>query len=166
MADVFSRASQNLADIIPVDAAKITFAAGGGNTFGVGMLTQNIQINYQQQINRLYEVGSNSTYFVGGRTQGQLAIGRVIGPRGVQVAFYTKYGNMCNARDNTINFSSSGDCSTGASVASGSIGAADGTGAKYTMKFCVITNIGISVGAQDMIVNENLQLLFVSLEVQ
>jgi hypothetical protein len=154
MADVYSRASQNLADIIPVDAAKIAFSAGGGNSFGVGMLTQNVQINYQQMINRLYEIGTNNTYFVGGRTQGQIAIGRVIGPRAVQVAFYTKYGNMCNAQTNNINLTTSGGCAGAASQ-----------GSKFSMKFCVITNLGVSVGAQDMMVNEQLQMLYVSLEV-
>jgi hypothetical protein len=154
MPDVYSRASQNLADIIPVDAAKIAFSAGDGNAFGIGMLTQNIQISYQQQINRLYEIGTNNTYFVGGRTQGQIAIGRIIGPRALQVAFYAKYGDMCQAKSNNINLTTGGTC--------------DGTataGAKFSMKYCVITNIGIAIGAQDMIVNENLQMMYVSLEV-
>lgn len=160
MADVYSRASQNLADVIPVDAAKITFAADGGSSFGVGMLTQSIQIGYQQQINRLYEIGTNNTYFVGGRTQGQMSISRVIGPRAVQVAFYRKYGNMCNAKQNTINLAASGTCQGDSFV-----GAPNLQGSKFSMRFCVITNIGITIGAQEMIVNENLQLMFVSLEV-
>jgi hypothetical protein len=172
MPDVFSRASQNLADIIPVDAAKLAFAAGDGTAFGVGMMTQNIQIGYQQQINRIYEIGTNSTYFVGGRTQGQIAIGRVIGPRPVQVAFYTRYGNMCNARNNTINLTTGfGGCSPDAAAALVAnvdknlpLGAGVGS-SKFSMKFCVITNIGITIGAQDMIVNEQLQLMYVSLEV-
>jgi hypothetical protein len=174
MPDVFSRASQNLADIIPVDAAKLAFAAGDGTAFGVGMMTQNININYTQQINRLYEIGTNSTYFVGGRTQGQIAIGRVIGPRPVQVAFYKKYGNMCNARDNTINLTTGfGGCISAGELeaalalggVAGAAGAVAGGSSKFSMKFCVITTIGITIGAQDMIVNEQLQLMYVSLEV-
>jgi hypothetical protein len=167
VADVYSRASQNLAGVIPVDAAKITFAGDGSTVFGVGMLTQNIQINYQQQVNRLYEVGTNNTYFIGGRTQGQMGVGRVIGPRAVQVAFYTKYGNMCNARTNTINLSSIGSiCGTDASLTGVVLSQGQtGQASKYSMKFCIITNIGITIGAQDMVVNEQLQLMFVSLEV-
>jgi hypothetical protein len=160
MPDVFSRASQNLADVIPVDAAAIAFSAGGGEAFGVGMLTQNISINYQQQINRIYEIGTNNTYFVGGRTQGQVALGRVIGPRPLQVAFYAKYGNMCNAKTNNINLTTGGGCPTVG------INLAQQAGAKYMMRFCVITTIGITIGAQDMIINENLNLMYVSLEVQ
>jgi hypothetical protein len=156
--DVFNRASQNLADIIPVDAAKLAFASvgggGAGGTFGVGMLTQNVQINYQQQISRLYEVGTNNTYFIGGRTQGQLALGRVIGPQAVQVTFYTKYGNMCFAKSNIMTL-----------TAGNSSCAGGGPGSVFTIMYSVITSIGITVGAQDMIVNEQLQLMFVSLEV-
>jgi hypothetical protein len=164
MADVFSRASQNLTGVIPVDAAKIAFSADN-TVFGVGLLTQNITVNYAQQINRIYEIGTNNTYFIGGRTQGQLGIGRVIGPKAVQVAFYRKYGNMCNAPTNNINLTTGTEfCNIQGPPRPGQT-SVTGSPSTFSIKFAVITNIGITVNANDMIVNETLNLMYVSLEI-
>ena len=100
--DVYSREVQ-FGGAFSADGARITF----GDAFQCGMLVQNIQYQYQQNISRLYEVGCPDVYLVAGRTSGQVSIARIIGPKKLAAAFYTKFGNVCNAGENDILFSAS-----------------------------------------------------------
>lgn len=160
MADIFSRAGQDFKGSFAADAARVAFAGGSADLLGVGLLTQTISVNYTQALTRLYEIGTNYTYIVAGRTAGQLAMGRVLGPRPIQLGFYAKYGNVCNAATNNLNFEAETGCPTGENP--GNTGGLSGT---YTfgIRNAVITNIAITVSAQDMIINEQLQMMFVSL---
>lgn len=169
MADLFGRFADAYGGAFAADAARVTFAldpgllgfgvgANGDSTFqgagGVGMLTQQLSFNYQQQITRIYEIGTNYSFYVAGRTQGNLTIGRVIGPRPVALAFYQKYGNVCDAATNHLDI----EMATGCQQIGGFAQAYS-----FQMKFCVIMSIGVSVVAQDMMINEQLQVMFASL---
>lgn len=172
MADLFGRFADAYGGAFAADAARITFATdpgllgfgsgangvttgyGGGGGGGVGMLTQQLSFNYQQQITRIYEIGTNYSFYVAGRTQGNLTVGRVIGPRPVALQFYRKYGNVCDAATNHLDI----EMGTGCKI-TGQFGQAYA----FQMKFCVITSIGVSVSAQDMMINEQLQVMFASL---
>ncbi len=153
MAGVFTRNQYQLEDSFSADSAVLTFTGGVDPA-----LIQNINFSYSQNVTRLYEVGGpgagqkQRTYYVGGRTQGQAGIARVIGPKTSLSKFYTTYGNVCLARSNSIQLSFSAGCSSGSNVSS------------YTLTGCVITNIGFSVQAMDMVFNENTALQYVDLE--
>lgn len=168
MADIFNRASNQFGGSFASDAAKVVFSTGGGaaaspgGSGGVGLLTQSAQINYSQQITRLYEIGSNYTFLVAGRTQGTVSMARVLGPRQVQTQFYTNYGNVCNAANNNLTINMQTGCPTGAGA-----GQDGGLGSiAFLIKNCVIVSLGLSIAAQDMIVNEQFQMMFISLELQ
>lgn len=157
MADLFGRFADAFGGSFAADAARITFAADPGilgTTGGVGMLTQQLSFNYQQQISRIYEIGTNLSFYIAGRTQGNLSVGRVLGPRPVAVAFYKKYGNVCDAATNHLDIEMSAGCKQ--------VGSANQQ-YSFGLKFCVIMSIGVSVAAQDMMINEQLQLMFASL---
>ena len=124
----------------------------------MGLLIQRLQITYQQQVNRLYEVGHPAIYYVGGRTNGEATVDRVIGPRTVARQFYEKFGDVCEARSNTLQFSVRTGCGTDIS------GQQFRGYASYTAHFCVIISIGLGVTAQDMQINENLRIMFSSFE--
>ena len=154
MPDVFNRTTDAFGGSFAADQARVTFPAiinsGGADA---GLLVQNMSANYTQQVTRLFEVGSPNVYYVGGRTAGQAALARVIGPRKIAREFYLTYGDICQARTNTLHFS----------LASGGCGGAETTErTAYTAHFVVITTIGINVAAQDMLVNEQLTLMFSS----
>lgn len=169
MGDIYGRSGSQFNGAFAADAARIVFGGGGGTgglDAGVGLLTQQVNIGYTQQVSRLYEVGTNFTYLIAGRTQGQASLGRVLGPRPIQVAFYSAYGNVCNAGRNVLNFQCDTGCPSGDQTRAGVIAPTGGlTGGAYafTLANCVIVNIGMSVAAQDMIVNEQLQLMFIAL---
>jgi hypothetical protein len=150
--DIFSRHVQ-FGGVFSADGASLTFSGGASTPLGPGMLVQSVQWQYQQNITRLYEVSSDQIFLVAGRTQGQAALQRVLGPTALSVEFYEQYGDVCNIENNDIIFAAQTDCS------------ADDEGTygdtiTITLKHCVIVKVGGAVGAQDMIINESLAVLF------
>jgi hypothetical protein len=151
MADIYNRQVSDLKGVFTSDQAVLAFS-GAGDRFNT--LVQQVQMSYAQTITRLYEVGGKNIYYVGGRTQGQMNVNRVIGPVGTVCAFYEKFGDVCQAVGNILTINLGGDAAAGCSSAEGA----------YTMKHIVITQVGIAVAAQDMIINENTTMMFSSLE--
>ena len=82
---------------------------------------------------------------------------RFLGPRPVQLAFYQKYGNVCNAASNNIDIVADTGCAAN--------GADSFTGGVYafSMRGAVITSIQVTVQAQDMIINESLTMMYFAL---
>lgn len=157
MPDIYARSGQDFKGSFAADAARVVFAgsSGDGLVAGVGLLTQTLNVNYAQAIQRLYEIGTNFTYFIAGRTQGSVGLGRVLGPRPVQLAFYRKYGNVCNAATNNLNFEAATGCD-----------AAGNTQVRFGIRNSVISNMSLAVNANDMMINEQLQMMFISLDLQ
>lgn len=126
----------------------------------LGVLMQNMQLQYSQQITRLYELGkvglTTNAYYVAGRAQGQLQVAHVIGPKVALKEFYKKYSDVCKARDNNLIL----DLGPNTCQAQGTPGKM-----KYTAKSCVITQIGMSVSVQDFLINANASLMFIGLDV-
>lgn len=155
MADIFNRTTDVYGGSFSADQARLTFPAlisGLGSESG--LLVQQMQVNYQQQVTRLYEVGSPRIYYVGGRTQGSAGLGRVVGPKKIAREFYRTYGDVCRARTNTLQFSVETGCDAEA--------AADSR-VSIVCHFVVITGVGFNVGAADMLINEQLQMMFSSM---
>lgn len=145
--DIFGRDVSRLGGTFTADRAKLTLR---GN---LGTLVQQMNMNYSQMITRLYEVGSPLIYYVGGRTQGQMALSRVVGPAATIQLMYVQYGDVCKARQNVITLVlNETDCSTGQASAN-----------RFTMSNCVITAVGVGLAAQDMIIGENSTMIFSSL---
>ena len=125
------------------------------------MLVQNLGFNYQQQVTRIFEIGTNLQFYVAGRTQGQMSLGRVLGPRPIALAFYQKYGNVCEAATNILDIQLATGCR-----ATGEFASVNGQIYAFTMKFVVITSIGVTMAAQDMLINEQLSAMFASLNLK
>lgn len=121
-----------------------------------GVLMQNLTLQYAQQVTRLYEIGRTGqmsrVYYVSGRAQGTIGAAHVIGPGTVIKTFYDNFGDVCQAATNDIVIN------LGPNICEGTNRLA------YRAKFCVLTQIGMSVAAQDMVVSENSQLMFSGLE--
>jgi len=143
--DVFGRTVATYGASFAADTARLVFSQAPTS----GLLVQNINFQYSQNVSRLYDLGDNKVYYVGGRTQGQASVARVVGPRVLLAQFYEQYGNVCNARSNHATFEMQRGC--------------EGATFSYNMKFCVITTIGVAVASADMVVNEQSTMLFSSL---
>lgn len=173
-ADVFSRRTDVFGGSFAADMAKISFpnVAGGASAAldvsyagDVGLLVQRLQTTYQQQVTRLYEVGRPAIYYVGGRTSGETSVDRVVGPRIIALAFYKKYGDICQAATNAMAISLCIGCTKDpAGGGYGTTGADFVGSAAYTAYFCVIISIGLAIQAADMLVNESLRIMFSSFD--
>lgn len=154
MAQVFAT-QQVLGGKLRADKVKVMLNIEGVGTPATGMLLQNIQFNYTQQITLLYEIGGEedkaNVYYVGGRAQGTMTIARIIGPAQAQLDLITDYGDICEPKD--ISFDASGSCK-------------GGSGIKYTIHDAVLTTVGVSVAAQDIVIHEQLQFMFINLEAE
>lgn len=144
MANVFGT-TQTLKGAMRADGAKLQL---NGATVG---LAQNANFQFSQRIAMLYEIGSNDVYFVGGRAQGTVTIGRVVGPGALAGITVSTLGDICGDRP-TVTMSAEG-CNN----ASGS--------RTYKMEGCILTAISGTITAQDIVLNENLQLMFINLDV-
>jgi len=164
MADLFNRQNDAYGGSFASDGASVTFPqvgalAGVGPSGGVGLLVQNLQLSYAQMVTRIYELGTSQVYYVGGRSQGSMGMGRIVGPRAVQLGFYQQFGDVCNADLNQLQISVRIGCPTALPESANAQLANQGK-ALYTAKFAVITTIGLAVAAMDMVINEQLQMLF------
>ena len=143
--DIFSR-TIGFGGAFSADGAVISFGAN----MGAGMLAQSISWQYMQNIQRLYELGSSNVFLVAGRTSGQASVQRIMGPTAIASSFYTTFGNVCNALTNTIAFQAVAKCGSG------------GTGQTVNLSLgnCVIQSYGGGVQAEQMVVNEQIALMF------
>lgn len=179
MADVYSRQRTGFGGSFASDLAAMTIAGAAGAQVALGIV-QNVQVQFAQQIARIYDVSNGGTagaagglvpvFYVGGRTQGNATIARVLGPQsGALCSFYESLGNVCSPQD--LNFTFRGGCGAQGSTRptkrlplANAAGTANFNSVKYSIEAAVMTNIGIQVGSQDMIVNENITLMFANLK--
>jgi len=152
--DIFNRITDDFGGAFSADSATLVFPAVSDTGAVTGLLIQNLQMTYSQQVTRLYEIGSPRIYYVGGRTDGKGAMQRIIGPAVITQEFLKKFGDVC-AANNSMEIQVETDCSTN-NTAGGAIG---GTVA-YTANYVVITSVGVSIAAQDMVINSDTQFMF------
>lgn len=152
MTAIFQRENTKINGVFTSDRAKLKFSQGVS-----GVLVQGVNFNYSQMVTRLYEIGTadggefTNIYLVGGRTQGQAGLNRVVGPKATIKQMYSVYGNVCNACNNSMELQlNEVDCCSGG----------DSISLVYTLKYCVLVQVGVSVQAMDMMINEVSQIMF------
>jgi len=151
MPDIYNRRSDASGGSFTADGAQMLFAMQGLSA-ETGMLVQQLGVQYQQQVTRLYEIGSNAIYHIGGRTAGNGTLNRVLGPKKLAKAFYLTYGDICNIARNTLQFE----------VAAGCTEVFDEKVAIHC-RFVAINQTGFGVNAGDMMINETIGLMFSSM---
>lgn len=134
-------------------AFKADLARALVNGQSAGLLLQNLQFNFAQAVSTLYELGSSDVYYVIGRAQGTAGISRVVGPSQLNLAFLERFGDGCRAPTNQITVGAKAGCTN-------NLG-----GGTYRLDGCLITSMGASMGAQDMLINEQIQMQFINLDI-
>lgn len=151
MKDIYSR-EVDFGGAFSADGASLNLGINGP-----GLIVQNLSVAYQQQVTRFYEVGTPKTYLVAGRSTGSLGLQRVVGPGGLVAAFYEKYGDVCKAVGTDILLEIGTSCGGAAGARASN---------SYLIKFSVITSVATSINAQDMIINESVQMMFCFLTIK
>ena len=169
MADVFGRKDSPFMGAFSADNSTLTiggFAGGAAAAAAAatGTLVQNLQVNYTQTINQIFEVGSAYRYYVVGRTNGTIAFGRIVGPSVVSAFLLSKLGDVCGANapgDHEVVLTLGNSACQFNNVAIPVPIAPAGVGQSIELKCeaVVATSVGYSVQAQDMMINENVQCI-------
>lgn len=159
--------AQKWAGSFRADMLTLTFApsANAADNITSGMLIQNMQFNFQQSVQMLYELGANgpaqntqnstNVYYVAGHAQGTASIQRIVCPGKLLISFFQKYGNVCTP----------GDCSFGGAQAKCENAPANTAGSvNYILKNCILTTLGGSVNSNDVVMSEQLGLMFTDLQ--
>jgi len=147
MADVFGRTTV-FGDAMAADATKLTFTQFSS----AGLIIQNVTIGYNQTVTRLYALEDGKVYFVAGRTDGQMDLQHVIGPAGLQQAFFREFGNVCNVKDKILALTLQAGCNESTNKAAVKVGTP------------VITSLNLQVNSNDMIIGSGLRMMFTSLD--
>lgn len=136
-----------------------------------GVLMQNLNLSYAQQVTRIYEIGKagaggagamTNMYYISGRAAGQINVAHIIGPAGAMTTFYNNFSDVCKAVSNSVqlklasNFCANSGNQAGAAPAS----------ITYTAKYCVLTQLGLAVTAQEFIINESSSMMISGLTIE
>lgn len=103
---------------------KLTIGDGGGGGAQRAGLTQSVGINYSRGVSCIWELGTEDTYYVIGRTEGSVQTNRIV-TKSVEGDLLDALRDACSAKDKTLSMSSTGeDCEEGSDfslVASGPV---------------------------------------------
>jgi hypothetical protein len=115
-----------------------------------GALVRNLNVSYQQQISRVWDLGSGRAFFIAGHTAGQFSIGRIAGP-GASASALASY-SVC--APGTMTFTGeNGLCLTGGT----------NSPVNYTMHNVITTSLGLAITSDDMVINESVAGTFLHL---
>jgi hypothetical protein len=131
-----------------------------GSGLGDGAVVQRVNFTIQRPINFIYEISggtAQNVYYVGGRRQGQATFERVVGGSNSFLALVQNYGPLCEDKGEDIVLQAKGGCQlNGTGLGS--------EGVQYTLIKPRITQLGASVSAQDIVIMENVGMVFLDLD--
>lgn len=169
MPNIFENTDQTIGGAFTAENCVMEMTGNNGQAIQ-GAIVQRVQFTIERPINLIYEIpttaggagqgggvaANQKVYYVGGRRRGQATFERIVGGSGTFKAFVDGYGPLCQSSADNITLTAKGGCRIGA--------AQQGTGIKYTLKTPRITALGGSVSAQDIVIVENVQMVFLDLE--
>ena len=156
MADIFNRVLKSTKGGFKIDSAKLTFSGATANT---GLLIQNVQIQYQQQVTFVYDLADpEGVYYVAGKAQGTLAMSKIVGSSTGMTEFYKKYGDACAIGNNISITGVGGTCSTDANGPPVPV-----TGVTYDIVSPLIVSYGMTMAVNEGTIGENIQMQFAQL---
>jgi hypothetical protein len=151
--------------VFSTENSKLTF--GDVNATNVeGYLVQNWNISYNQDVQEVFEIGSNRLYWVKGRPAGTGALGRIIGgkevdsPGGSGTFFPQDAYDICQGGATMVLSASGGTCDTVGT----NVDELLNKELNVTMSGCVITQIGFSMAIADVRLMENFTWRFAYLK--
>ena len=128
------------------------------------LLVQNFSLQYAQPVSLIFDLSSNATAFVRGRSRGGMSMSNIIGPARVSTAFLKKYGSVCNMAEQHVGVTFPYGCESNNGSA---VNPAQASGTwKLNAKHAVIESVAYSAVVDNMLITGATQMLFASLEIQ
>jgi hypothetical protein len=159
MANIFNKQIKTNSGGFSVDSAKLNFPGLSSGTGG-SLLVQSVQIQYNQQLTFLYDLSDpKNVYYVAGRAEGTLGLGKAVGSAGLVKNFYATYGDVCKAStnsSNTVTLDFNTNCSGNAPTSTGAV----------TLYNPIIVSFGLQMTVDQGIIGENVSMRFSDLEIQ
>jgi hypothetical protein len=151
MTDIYGKETE-FGNTTILTADGISMNVLGKDAVATGFLVQNITLQYNQPLNRIYEIGSNRVYFAPGRSVGSMQLGRIIGAAPITTLLgesgtgvWTTAGIAAGDRTITL------------------VGTKAGLRVQYKITGAVIESYGFSTDANGILVQENVTIQFASL---
>lgn len=159
MANLFGyKRSGNPEAVFSNEDSLLTF--GSLNAAATGYLVQNWSASYQQQVQEVFELGSNALYWSRGRPQGAAGLGRVVGLKGPSKAGVTipaEAYDACNGGA-SMSITASGAASCGKNTAHESV--------TLSLTGVLVVSQGYDANVQDTMLKENIQLRFAGMGIE
>jgi hypothetical protein len=149
---VFSGNVQTVNGVIKAENVALTF----NNELTIGAVVQQAQWSCERTVNMLYEIGTQNVYYVGDRRRGTSQFSRVVAGSKNFKSAVVKYGDLCNAGENTMKLAAGSNNCTAGGVGGGTV--------SYLLLNVTLTNLGASVAANDIVVTENMGFMFADME--
>lgn len=153
MADVFGTDSR-LGGIFKGTSFKMTIAGGGLSL--QGSLVQSLNVQYQRQLSRIWELGSTDMYYVEGRAEGQASLQQIVGPKGLVSATLKNLADLsCATQKRAITLSAG---ASGESCNGGEFGET-----QLVLQGPVANGFTLGADAQQFVVNAGITVMFASM---
>ena len=150
MSDVYGyKRSPRAKSVFHPDTTTLNVSSMGGDA--AGLMVQQWQVEYQQEIRELFELGSSHMYWVRGRPSGTASFNRIIGPAGW--VWPNDLMDACTGGV-TMTIAAKGPDSCGGEDA----GSAEAV--NVTLEGCVAQSVGFSMSVEDMMLREAVQIRF------
>ena len=160
MSDMFARETV-LGGVMSAEAIRVNFSGNNLDPAATkGLIMQQLQLEYKQNITRLYALEDAKVYFVAGRTEGTFTVQHVVGPQGLLSVFIETYGDVCAIGNQVLNLSTTVGCGTTGGKING-----DAVPSSVELKAPVISAFGLQMQAGNMVIASTLTGMFVSMEI-
>lgn len=128
----------------------------GGQQAAKGSLVQRINVSYQRGVNRIWELGSQDTYYILGHTQGNAGMDRIIGRADSDIL--DRLSDACTSINQVINLAGAGPALGGERPCPNSEIEFD-----LTIGGPILTGRSFSVTSDNFLVTEQASMMFASL---
>ena len=173
MADIFGyQRNPKPRGVFSTENSLLTFGgtnvgSGGNGSAAIGYLVQNWQTDYQQNVQEIFEIGTNALYWAKGRPQGAGSVGRIVGMTEAiagnpGVFFPAEAYDICKGGARVEITAAGGHC---AGVEAG-FGLPGGKQVTIAMDGVIVTGIGFTMQVQDIQLNERINWRFAYMEIK
>lgn len=153
MADVFGTDAR-LGGIFKGTSFKMSLAGGGSSL--QGSLVQQLSVQYQRQLQRIWELGSRDMYYIEGHAEGQASLQQIVGPKGLVSQTLKELADLsCQTAKRAVTLSAGTD---GELCSGGEMGET-----QLVLGGPVANGFNLGASAQDFVVNAGITVMFASM---